>query len=335
MTKRIVEQLHPEPPAVHLPEDLVDEDEVGRQPSGLVVGADAIRQGSQVDVHAVGKAEEVGLAGVVVAAEVVDPEHVVVLGLEDHARGLLLELLVPDVVEIVPTEKALLEHAFEDGVDLSLGVVVLRAQCVGERNPDQPRVAPHLLRSLAVVLQDAEQPVKDVADGVATSRRDVAGVVQRRSEPLHRRRAEAEQRIPRLPLSQQPVVGQDHLVQQRLPGVPREAHAGVLPLCPAHRQGEGPLELAVVDADLRIEGVAVGVERVAGAQVLLEERYPLPEEAHRRLVAVGVVVDEGRGEDLDPVGRMAHPRQRLRQSRLGLEDRGPGAIRSRQPHVVA
>ena len=33
VAERIVEQLHPQPPVVHLPEDLVDEDEVGRQPS--------------------------------------------------------------------------------------------------------------------------------------------------------------------------------------------------------------------------------------------------------------------------------------------------------------
>ena len=123
----ILEEAHPDPAGVRLVEVLVEEDHVDGELAGGVVRTNALGQGLQVAVVHLVEAQPVAATRAVLAAVVVDPEHVVVLGRLDVAQQLPLELLVDDVVVLVAAAELLPDGALDERVELRLGLELFRA----------------------------------------------------------------------------------------------------------------------------------------------------------------------------------------------------------------
>ena len=204
---------------------LVEEDEVLREPAGAVVLADAFGQGAQVDEHLV-ETDAVGLPLPVLAAEVVHPEDVVVPGREHGAGELDLEGLVHDVRQVIPAGERRLRRLRDDRVHLGLGIVLLLAEGELQRQPDEARVLPplplilaHGFRHVHEALEDVRQPRDLYLGGPALAQ-----------EPARERRVgagdELSQAVRVLPLPQEAVVGEQHLLQEDPPR--RVADAGAI-----------------------------------------------------------------------------------------------------------
>ena len=98
---------------------------------------DAVDQCAQVPAHDLVEGGLVGVAGRVIAPEVVDPQHLIVLGLEQHSFELRLELLVLDVEVLVSPGEPLRGGALDDVVELELLVVLIRLEGELEREPNE------------------------------------------------------------------------------------------------------------------------------------------------------------------------------------------------------
>ena len=80
------------------------------------------------------------------AVEVVEPQHVVVAGLQDAPVQRELPLLPVPVEDVVASDQRRALRAGKDGVELRLGVVLLGAQRQLQREPQHARVGQDLLQ---------------------------------------------------------------------------------------------------------------------------------------------------------------------------------------------
>ena len=99
VTERVPQEAHPPGAVVARIEELIEENDELRHRSAHVVRLDGAYQRAKVDVHRKPEADSVGISDGVLPFEVVDPEDVIVLGLEDLAPELDVELLVDDVAD--------------------------------------------------------------------------------------------------------------------------------------------------------------------------------------------------------------------------------------------
>ncbi len=210
----ILQQRHPQPPAIHVVEPLVEEDHVHGEGPRAVVGADARGERREIRVEHMAKAHLVGIALRVVSAKVVRDEDVVLVRRADGATELVLELLVDDVRGGVSLGELLPRRQLDERVEFGLAVVLLRTERQLQRDPDGAGVAPplrcgtaHRLGHLGVLGEDGERRV-----GLC------AGHAPHYRKPPHelpaRQYRELARGVIHLELAQQAIVRDQHLTQQ-------------------------------------------------------------------------------------------------------------------------
>ena len=154
-------------------------------------------------------------------------------------------------------------------------------------------------------------------------RRGGAALVQPEQERLSRLGREAPRGVGFLDAPQLAIVGKEHLVEQdlaRLEGDPTSrlaALAGRPPGGPAARgEGEGAVELFVVDADLLRTGVSGRVDRIRHGHVSLEEADSLAQVIDHLLPGVALLVEERRHAAGLPFGRVPHAGEGVGERRI-------------------
>ena len=266
---------------------------------------------SQVALDADVVPDHVGIARVVDAVVVVQPQDVVVLGGVDRAPQLDLELLAAQVEHDVAADEGGALGLREDRVELCLGVVLLGPERELKRQPGEARVRLQLLHPPgARLLDDREVLGEDGEDGVATPGGGACCVEPGR-EALSRLRGEAPELLRPLVLPEEAVVRVQHLVEDDLARESAQPGAGGPRLRPGRSRGEAErqVDLVVEDADLGLHADALRAQgaRLADQPLELEDALAALRE---RLLAVGPLVGpEGGAQDRDrPRGgvRLAH-----------------------------
>jgi hypothetical protein len=274
-------------------------------------------------------------------AEVVDPQDVVVLGLADVAQQLPLELLVDDVVVLVPAGELLAHRALDEPIELGLGLELVGTQRQVDRDPDQLGGLPIARGALAILLDGVQQRLEHVAQGGASAGGNARFAAEPEIEAVPRSRRIPTGRVGLLDAAQHGVVGKHHVFEQDLARLRRDlapelgALAHSLPRrSAARREREGAVELLVVDGDLRGVAAAVRIQGAALGHVLLEALDPPYEALDGLLAAAARGIEEGRGEAVDPVCGIANVREGLGELRVhGVVALG-ALLRERQADVV-
>ena len=216
LLERTFQDRHPQPAVVGLVEVLVEDDEVLGQRAGLVVALDARGQRVQIlaDVH---RRDAVDRPRFRPAPHIVNPQHVILLGLFDGASELELERLVEHVVDAVALAETVARRPLDESVEFRLGVGFLRQQRHLERH-EQPRVG-------APVLSDAGANTVEFPCDVQKGRQR-RGTLCRRQ--IRRQRQFGFETVCGLPredgnglrpatLAEQAVEGQQNLLQNETP----------------------------------------------------------------------------------------------------------------------
>jgi len=121
---------------------LVEEDMKLRHGPALagIDGRDGALEGGQVPLDDDVPPDAIRFAITVLAPKIVDHQHLIRLGLQDHPLQLVMELLVAEIPDGVGAAELLARQVGQDTVPLLLTVVLLRPQAVIQRQPDQPRL---------------------------------------------------------------------------------------------------------------------------------------------------------------------------------------------------
>ena len=290
----VLEEAEVEPALAALVEELRLEEEEGGQAPRRVVLPDPLRQRRQVALRGDLVGHRVGLApdppGVVV-----DPEDVVVARLVERAHELELEARAVRGEDGVAPGEGTPEGPRDDRVDVLLRVLLLRPEREVERHPDLALVP------LVVLLQGVAGPLEHPRDLVehAERRLPARGVEARcrlegTAECPPARLREPGERVGLLESPDEPVVRQQHLVEQDL-GRPVRHRAALLG---PDRAREGGVEGLVVVPGLEGVRAPLGVEGVLLLEEALRRLDVGPELLHRLEVArVVVVVEEVRVQD--------------------------------------
>ena len=169
-----------------------------------------------------------------------------------------------------------------------------------------------------------------------------AALVQPEEQRLARLDREAARGVGLLDAPELAVVGQDHLVEQdlaRLGGDPASRRAA-LPGRPtrgtaARGDGEGAVELLVIDADLLRTAVSGRVDGIRLGRVLLEEANPLEQAVENLLPRVAVLIEERRDAARLPLDRVTDAGERVGERRVRHRSRARQALRGLgQLHVI-
>jgi hypothetical protein len=255
VTQRIGQETQP-PLAAAAPEVvLVQEDEEGGDLPGPVERRRGVGQRGQVRLHHL-VAHGIGRAIGISPLEVVYPEHVVLARPHDGPLERRLEPLVGGIDQVVPGLERDAGDPLHQGIDLGLGIVLLRQQRELERQPDVPGVAPPGPAAVDGLVRQVQEPAIDLGDLRLPRGGDQRGACHPPGEPLLRTGPEPQRERPQADLPQGLIVGDEHVGEQhpsRDVGHHRDRGGRLALAVEAERAGEGAAEQGVVLVD-RIHG---------------------------------------------------------------------------------
>ena len=311
--REMLEEAHQARRLVDLVVVLIEEHHEDRELVALaaVHGLDGLGQRLDVPPDRLAPRDAVRPLVAVAAAEVVDPQHVVVARLQDRVPQLVVELVVEDVADRVRARERLADQPAEHVLDLGLRIVLARAQAVIERQPDQARVVPAPAARPGRHVDTHDDAPEHLADGRGRGRIEFAFA----DDPLEPRLgelAEAAHACGAARAREQAVERHHDLVEDHRLGL-----AGELP---AERGiAAGGLRERELEARV-IRGVLAG-EVVPGLALVLEQDVEPAHEHPPGLVRVETLRREVRRQQaVEPVDRVLDPRE--------LVDRGPRGVRS-------
>ena len=122
----MLQEIEPQPTAILLIVQLVEEHHVYRQDAARIVRFHARGQRIQVGIDDEAQRLRIRLTELVASTKIVNPQHVVVAGRVDRFDDLILELLVDHVPHVIAVRERAADCSLDQRVELLLSVVLLR-----------------------------------------------------------------------------------------------------------------------------------------------------------------------------------------------------------------
>ena len=340
VTQRTLENVHPATSFLQFVVVLVDEDEVGRHSTHLVVRTHFAGQGLQV-VHGHFERHAVRLALQVDSLVVVDPQDVIVFGPLDPLVQLPLELEPLRVGHPVAVCELVFRGLLDNRVELRLRVMIFREEPVLERKPHEAVVSPPVLRLGTGRLHGVDHRLEHVPHRLNSIGLNDGTLLGPLGQHLHGQVSQIIRRVLLLSNPQQTVVRKQHFLQQHGPGhLGHRVAAGrghsERQVFTRERDRERARDFGVVGQELGARVMRAAEHGIGGRETDPDLPHVVRESRHRLVAAPARLIEVRHRQPIHPVRGLPNVGQHRFECGLSMVDRFEiGSIgRHRVRHAV-